>query len=500
MKKVAIIGAGTAGLAAGIRLQAQGFDVTIYEKNHKIGGRMYQIEKSGFKFDVGPTIVMMKELYEEIFEVSGANPSDYIQMERLDPMFEVIFADGTHLTATNDLVKMTKENEMFSESDAQGYLAYLADVYKRYLIAKNHFIDRPFRKPSEFYNPYTLLQAFKLKTFSSAYQSIAKFVKSEKLRQSLAFQTLYIGVSPFSGPSIYTIIPMIELLYGVWYIKGGMYQMAKAMEKRFEELGGKILINQSVEEIIIENKHATGLQVNGRYIPTDIVLSNADFPYAMDELIKEKKNKKKYTPKKIDKMLYSSSSFLIYLGMNKRYPTKLHTIYFANDFKRNIHDLFEDKLPQDPSFYVYSPTQLDDSLAPKDKEILYILVPVPNMHHTQNTWDDASVKAYTDKILDLISEKQGFHDIKEHIEVMELFTPKQFESMFNLKHGATFGLRPTLTQSNYFRPQNKSRYVDNLYFAGSSNHPGAGVPIVLTSAKLAVSEILKDEQINESKG
>lgn len=495
MKKVVIIGAGTAGLAAGVRLAAKGFKVEIYEKNDKIGGRMNQIEQDGFKFDVGPTIIMMRELYEDVFKASGVDPLDYLDFSRIEPMFETIFSDGTSINATSDLVSLTRDNESISEKDALGYMKYLADVYQRYLVAKNHFIDRSFRKPSDFYNIKTLYQGLKLKTFSNAYDSIGKFVDNEKLKQSLAFQTLYIGVSPYTGPSIYTIIPMIELLYGVFYLKGGMYAMAKAMEKRLLELGGTIHLNADVSKIIIKDKHVTSIIVNDKEVEGDIFVSNADFPYAMDNLISENKYKKKYTPKKIDKMEYASSSFILYLGMKKKYPKKVHTIYFTSDFKRNINDLFEDIVPKDPSYYVYSPTQIDQTLAPDGKEILYILVPVPSLHHSKNTWDSDDVKKYSDYVLDLVSKQKGLEDIKENIETMKVYSPKDFEREFNLKHGATFGLKPTLKQSNYYRPQNKSRYVNNLYFAGSSNHPGAGVPIVLNSAKLAVNEILRDEKL-----
>lgn len=493
MKKIAVIGAGTAGLASAIRLKALGYDVTIFEKNEKIGGRMYQIQEKGFTFDVGPTIVMMPSLYEEVFKISGVDPKDYIDMQRVDPMFEVFFRDQTKLTATNDLVQMTLDNEKISEEDAQGYMAYLADVYKRYLVAKKYFIDRTFRKPIDFYNPKMLYKALQLKTLSSAYRSISKFVKNEKLRQSLAFQTLYIGVSPYNGPSIYTIIPMIELLYGVWYIKGGMYSMAKAMERRFIEMGGKILLNQNVESFEIKQKEIQGMKVNGRYVDGfDAYLSNADFPWAMNNLIQDKKSKGKYTPKKIDKMLYSSSSFLLYIGTDKKYKTNLHSIYFAQDFNGNIDDLFEGNIPKDPSFYVYSPSQVDASMAPEGKENLYVLVPVPNLNDSGEVWTDEKIESYKHKILDLLSTKEQFKDIKEHIEVLKMYTPNDFKTNFNLQFGATFGLRPTLLQSNYFRPQNKFKYLKNLYFAGSSNHPGAGVPIVLNSAKLAVSEIDKD--------
>ncbi|VEU82263.1 Dehydrosqualene desaturase [Acholeplasma hippikon] len=417
MKKVIVIGAGTAGLASAIRLQKNGYDVTILEKNEKVGGRMYQIESNGFKFDVGPTIVMMKDIYEELFRYSGVDPKDYIQMSRVEPMLSLTFADGYQMDASSDLVHMTKTHEAISEKDTQGYLAYLADIYKRYLIAKNDFIDRSFRKPSDFYNPKTLYQALKLKTFSNAYDSIGKFVDDERMRQALAFQTLYIGVSPYSGPSIYTIIPMIELLYGVYYIKGGMYSMAKAMERRFLELGGKILFNQNVSEIVIKDKIAEDVISNHEMITADLILSNADFPYAMDNLIKENKYKKKYTYKRVDKMEYSSSSFLIYLGMNKKYPKALHNIYFTSNFKENVNNLFEDQMPLDPSFYVYSPSQIDESVAPEGKELLYILVPVPNKHHSKHTWTKEFTEKYENHVLNIMAKKK---DLKIYLNILKL--------------------------------------------------------------------------------
>jgi len=495
MKKVAIIGSGVAGLASAIRLKVNGYDVEIFEKNSIVGGRMSVIKKNGFSFDVGPTIVMMPEIYKEVFTYASKNPDDYISMQELDPMYSLNYPNGEQVDASNHLTKMMKHLESVSEKDALGYLEYIADVYKRFLIAKKDFIEKAYRKPSDFYNFKSLVAAYKLKTLNSAYTSIAKFVKDENLRKALAFQTLYIGISPYTGPSIYTIIPMIELLYGVWYIKGGMYAYAKAMEKLFLELGGKIHFNTKVEEIVIDKKKVQGLLIDREIKKFDIVLSNADFPYAMKYLVKDEKDKGKYKTKKIEKMEYSSSSFMLYLGLDKKYPNlPVHNIRFAKDFDKNINDIFEDRIPDDPSFYLYSPSQIDESVAPSGKELLYVLVPVPNLHNSDNKWNKDLVTSYSEKILDMIEKVKGFEDIRKHIEVQIPFSPEDFKEKFMLFKGATFGLKPTLLQSNYFRPQNRSRVVKNLYFAGSSNHPGAGVPIVLTSAKLAVSEIIKDNK------
>ena len=494
MKKVIVIGAGVSGLASAIRLKTLGYDVEVYEKNEKVGGRMYQLEENGFKFDLGPTIVMMPELYKEVFKDSGVDASNYLDMELLDPLYTVYFSDKTKLDVSSNLTKLISQLETYSEEDAQGYLAYLSDVYKRYTLAKKEFLNKSYRKPSEFFNPSSISSLLKLKTLNSAYSSISSFVKNEKLRKALSFQTLYIGISPFSGPSIYTIIPMIELLYGIWYIKGGMYSMAKAMEKRFIELGGKIHLNQEIEEIVIDQGIAKGIMVNQHIVSSDIVLTNADFPWAIKNLIKEKKNKGIYTDQKIDKMEYSSSAFIMYLGLDKKYPTNVHTLRFADDFNKNINNLFEYVVPEDPSIYLYSPSQIDSTVAPIGKEIIYVLVPVPSLHGKNIEWSDAYTKQYQKKILKMIEQIPGFEDIESHIEVSKVFTPKTFEKTFNLQEGATFGLKPTINQSVYFRPQHTFKAVKNLYFTGSSTHPGAGVPIVLMSSKLAVNEIEKDHK------
>lgn len=299
MKKIIVVGGGVAGLSAAVRLQQAGYAVTLYEKESQPGGKMNQIKQAGFTFDVGPTIVMMPEIYREIFELCGVDPDDYIPMEKVDPMLQLYFADEAPLTFSNDLIELTKTLEGISEEDAQGYFAFLADIYKRYVIAKEAFITKSFRGFWDFYNPQSLWAGMKLKTFNDAYTSISKFVKDDRLRKSLAFQTLYIGVSPYQGPSLYTIIPMIELFYGVYFIKGGMYTLATSLARLFEELGGVIHYDSPIEELIIENKRATGIRLNGHIHSADAIVCAADFPYAMQELIPNEKNRGKYTNKKI---------------------------------------------------------------------------------------------------------------------------------------------------------------------------------------------------------
>ncbi|UJL46162.1 phytoene desaturase [Virgibacillus sp. NKC19-16] len=497
-KKVIVIGAGVAGLASAIRLQHAGYQVELYEKEAISGGKMHKIEKDGYQFDLGPSIVMMPELYQEIFKLAGRDPDDYIPMEKLDPMYSVFFGkkETDAYEISSDLVQLTKTLEEISEEDAAGFLTYLQKIYERFLVAKNHFIQRPFRHASDFYNPSTIRQGLKLKTFGSADRFIGKHIKNQRLKQMISFQTLYIGISPLSGPSLYTIIPMIELLYGVWFIKGGMYTMAKAMERLFIELGGTIYYNASVDQIIIENKQAKGISVDNERVYADYVMCNADFPYAMKHLVQAEEAKGKYTDKKIDNMKYSCSCFIMYLGMNRKYDDvkNVHNFVFSDDLEDNLKGVFDGERLEDPSFYVYIGSKMDPSLAPEGKDGLYILVPVSDLSTSNYSWNNETINYYRGLVLNRLKDIDGFENIEDDIATETYMTPEDFAAKFHAYNGACFGLRPTLTQSNHLRPQSKAKKCDNLYFTGSSTHPGAGVPIVLLSAKIATEELILDDQ------
>lgn len=499
MKRVNVVGAGTAGLAAAVRLQTEGYDVHLYEKNSKIGGKMYQINEEGYRFDVGPTIVMTPDIYNEVFEYAGRDPKDYIPMKKLNPMMGVTYRDGKEFTLSNDLVELMEILENESEEDAAGFMRYMTDIYERYLVAKNKILNKPYRKLTDFINPQSLIDIYNLKTFDNAYNEMGKYIKNDYLKQMFAFQTLYIGISPHSGPSLYNMIPMLQMFYGIWHIKGGMYSMAQGMGRLFEELGGTLHLNSPVDEILIEDKEAVGIRVEGEEILSDYTMVNADFPYAMKHLIPDEEQRGKYTDEKIDKMDYSCSCFILYLGVDKEYPTEAaHTFHITADFDRNISDIFDTGVPpEDPSIYVFNLSEVDKSLSPEDREALYVLVPVPDLS-LYDDWTEENIQWYRDLILDKLADIEPFQDLREHIRYERISTPITFREKFHAYNGATFGLRPTLFQSAYFRPHNKSDYTDNLYFCGSSIHPGAGVPTVLQSAKLSVEELLKDDKQRET--
>lgn len=495
-KKVIVIGAGVAGLTTAIRLQKDGYQVEIFEKNAIPGGKMHQLKFGGHTFDVGPTLVMMPEVYRDVFRYAGKNPDDYIQMTKLDPMYEVLFKakQDRYYSVSSDLTELMKMVEAKGPKNALGFLNYLSEIYRRYQIAVDHFITRPFRKNSDIYNPFMIAQTLKLKTFDSADHMMGKFMPDGDLQHMFSFQTLYIGVSPKKGPSLYNIIPMIEILYGVHFLKGGMHAMALAMERLFQELGGKIQYNHEVNEIVIENKEAKGVVVNNKTYLADYVVCNADFPYAISKLVKEPKARGKYTSEKVDNMDYSCSCLVFYWGVNKTYPKlATHTFIISEELDDNLDSIFDGRLIKDPSIYLHVPSQTDKDMAPEGKSSFYVLVPVSECVTAQYEWDDKTIDYYRQKAFDSIARIPGLEKIRQEVEVEQYFSPREFEKNFNAYRGATFGIQPTLKQSNHWRPQAKSKTTKGLYFNGSSTHPGAGVPIVIQSGIICAEELRRDE-------
>ncbi|MFH7202893.1 phytoene desaturase family protein [Staphylococcus aureus] len=496
--KIAVIGAGVTGLAAAARIASQGHEVTIFEKNNNVGGRMNQLKKDGFTFDMGPTIVMMPDVYKDVFTMCGKNYEDYIELRQLRYIYDVYFDRDDRITVPTDLAELQHMLESIEPGSTHGFMSFLTDVYKKYEIARRYFLERTYRKPSDFYNMTSLVQGAKLKTLNHADQLIEHYIDNEKIQKLLAFQTLYIGIDPKRGPSLYSIIPMIEMMFGVHFIKGGMYGMAQGLAQLNKDLGVNLELNAEIEQIIIDPKfkRADAIKVNGDIRKFDKILCTADFPSVAESLMPDFAPIKKYPPHKIADLDYSCSAFLMYIGIDI-YVTdqvRLHNVIFSDDFRGNIEEIFEGRLSYDPSIYVYIPAVADKSLAPEGKTGIYVLMPTPELKTGSGIdWSD---EALTQQIKEIIYRKlatiEVFEDIKSHIVSETIFTPNDFEQTYHAKFGSAFGLMPTLAQSNYYRPQNVSRDYKDLYFAGASTHPGAGVPIVLTSAKITVDEMIKD--------
>jgi len=495
-KSVIIIGSGIGGLSTAVRLLSKGFDVNIYEKHSTIGGKTNQLVNEPFTFDLTASILMNREIYEEVFSYANLDYKDYLEFMKIDPTYRCFYHDRVHYDFTRDIVSLINTLESISKEDSIGYLKLLSEVYERYIIADEHFLQKTFENPVDFFKPSSLINSFKTKTFSTSHQLVSKYIKDKKLQEFLCYQSLYVGISPFEGPSIYTLVPVIAQLYGLWHLKGGMYSYVKALEKAIYHFGGKIITNYDVDEILISENRAVGIKAkNQEEVFGDIVISNADFPYTMDTLIKSDAHKGKYTASKLKNMKYTCSTFIIYLGLKKKYPQlSVHNLYINVNFKENIDLAFTGNLPTAPSFYIYCPTNLDNSMIKNNGECLSIVVRVPNLFFDNITWDENTIKFMRDNTISALKNIEGLEDIEENIMYESYLTPKDLKNSFNSYGGTAFGISPTLTQTNYFRPHLKSETVSNLYFVGSSVHPGPGVSIVLLSSKLVAQEIIKNKR------
>lgn len=491
-KKVIIIGAGVGGLATAVRLLSNGFDVIIYEKENTIGGKVNILREKGFSFDLTASILLLPKEFQEVFLWAHKDYSDYLKFRKIDPLYRVHNNEYDPLDLHSNLTECFQSLESLSTLDAGGYLRFLSDTYQKYLITNRNFLQRAFSHAAEFINPETIINGLKLKALSTSYDFVSKYIQNKELRELLCFQALLVGISPYDGPNIYTILPCVSQLYGLWYLEGGMYSYIKALEKLIHELGGSIVLDRPVAEILLSQHKATGVRTESTIEKADIVICNADFPYSMHQLIKDEKVKGKYTDESLAEMKYTCSTFILYLGLKKKYPElTVHNLYMGNHFKESIEQAFTGCLPDDPVLYMYCPSCIDESVAPSGMECLSIIVRVPNLSFHKIKWDQSTVKAFRSRILNQLSKIKGFEDIGESIVFEDYLTPLDLFTRFNSYHGTAFGLSPTLVQSNYFRPNLKSPAVDNLYFVGSSVHPGTGISLVLLSSKLAAEEILK---------
>ncbi|MGL5348745.1 MAG: phytoene desaturase family protein [Peptostreptococcaceae bacterium] len=489
MKTVVVIGAGIGGLCTAIRLLNKGYKVTILEKENTIGGKCNIKNIGKFKFDLTASILMTPNIYTDIFKECNKNYRDYFTMKKLETLYKVNYCDGTNLSFYNDLGKTSNTLEKLQKGLSIEYIEFLAYSLKKYLIGKEYFLDKPMTELSEILNLKSIKNLIKMNPFSTTSSYIANIISNKKLREYLIFQSMYIGVNPYTNSNIYTLIPAISQVYGLWYIEGGFYQYIRALEQLVYDLGGNIKTNTKVEEIIIHRKRAKGIKTNKGNYNSDIVICNADFPYSTHQLIKYKSKKR---IKEINDKEYSCSVFMIYLGLNKKYKElEVHNIYINKEFEDSMQAAFKSKLPKYPSVYMYCPSKIDESLCPKGKETLNIMVRVPNLYYKDIKWSKKFVKYFRNIIINEIKQIKGLEDIEDNIIYESYLTPIDLKNKFNSYYGTAFGLSHKLDQTVYFRPHIKDKKIKNLYFIGSSTHPGNGVSVIIEGSKTLTNLIQK---------
>ena len=478
--KTVVIGSGFGGIAAALRMRSKGHNVTLIEKHNDLGGRARVFEKNGFKFDGGPTVITAPHLIYELFEIFKKDPANYINIKPLDTWYRFIFEDGSSFDYSGDETSMRAQIERIDKRDVNGYNNLLDFTKKIFDKGFTELSDVPFDKPLFMIKQLPAL--LKLKSYKSVYSLVSSYIQNEKLRRMLSMHPLLVGGNPFTTTSIYGLILYLEKKWGIHYSMGGTGSIIKGLEKLMLEENIEIIKNSEATKFFTQNGNITSLEINNsKKIDADKVICNADPPNVYEQLINNKKNPL-FNWKK-NRMDYSMGLFVYYFGTKKVYKNVAHhTIKFGNKYEEHLKDIFENKkLNTDISYYLHRPSATDKSMAPKGNDCFYVLVPVPN-NQSKINWKDEG-----DKMKNLVIEKMQSHllpELKENIVEDFYLTPDYFEKELNTKYGSGFSIQPKFSQSAYFRFHNKSEICKGLYFVGAGTHPGAGVPGVLSSAKV----------------
>ena len=480
MKSI-VIGSGFGGIAAALRLKAKNHNVTLIEKHHDLGGRARVFKKNGFTFDAGPTVITAPYLIEELFELFNKKAENYIKLTPLNTWYRFIFEDGKKFDYSGDEEKMKKQIREIDEDDVKGYEELVKFTKKIFDKGFTELADVPFDKPLVMIKQLPAL--LKLKSYKSVYSLVSSYIKNEKLRRMLSMHPLLVGGNPFTTTSIYGLILYLEKKWGIHYSMGGTGNIIRGLEKLMIEEGIEIIKGQEVTNIISINNKIEGIKLdNQKEINAKNVICNADPPAVYEKLLNQNKVNSLFEWKQ-KRMEYSMGLFVYYFGTKKKYPdVEHHTIKFGDKYKEHLSDIFDKKkLNKDISYYLHRPSATDKSMAPDGSDCFYVLVPVPN-NQSKLDW-----KIEGEKMKDLVIDKMEealLPNLRENIVEDFYLTPDYFEKELNTKFGSGFSIQPKFTQSAYFRFHNKSEICEGLYFVGAGTHPGAGVPGVLSSAKV----------------
>ena len=480
MKSI-VIGSGFGGIAAALRLKAKNHNVTLIEKLPDLGGRARTFKKNGFIFDGGPTVITAPYLIEELFQLFNKKPENYIKLTPLKIWYRFIYEDGDQFNYSGDEEEMKKQIKEINEDDVKGYEELINFTKKIFDKGFTELADVPFDKPLVMMKQLPAL--LKLKSYKSVYSLVSSYIKNEKLRRMLSMHPLLVGGNPFTTTSIYGLILYLEKKWGIHYSMGGTGNIIKGLERLMTEEGIEIIKGQEVTNIISINNKIEGIKLdNQKEISADNVICNADPPAVYERLLNQSKVNSLFEWKQ-KRMEYSMGLFVYYFGTKKTYPdVEHHTIKFGDKYKEHLNDIFDKKkLNKDISYYLHRPSATDKSMAPEGNDCFYVLVPVPN-NQSKLDW-----KIEGEKMKNLVidkMEKALLPNLRENIIEDFYLTPDYFEKELNTKFGSGFSIQPKFTQSAYFRFHNKSEVCDGLYFVGAGTHPGAGVPGVLSSAKV----------------
>jgi phytoene desaturase len=482
--KVAVIGAGIGGIATAVRLRVQGYKVTVFEANSYLGGKLSEFEISGYRFDAGPSLFTMPQFVTELFTLAGKNPTDYFEYDQLDIITHYFYEDGTRLHAYANPEKFAQEVAQKLDEKAEKVLLFLQKSKEKYDLTGDIFLRRSLHKISSFLNKETfwcILNAYKLDAFRTMNAANASLFQNPKMVQLFNRYATYNGSDPWQTPATLNIIPHLEFGIGAFFPKKGMFSITQSLVNLAKDLGVEFVLNTKVEEIVVEKKNkkkvVKGIRINGKSEPFDLIVSNMDIVNAYKKLLPHEPQ-----PAKILNQPKSSSALIFYWGINRNFPELgLHNIFFSADYQTEFEHIFKYKnIYHDLTVYVNitSKNKADD--APNDCENWFTMVNVPN--NTGQDWDKLINEA-RENILTKLSRMLGVN-IRQYIEIEAVLDPKTIESRTSSSQGALYGNSSNNRYAAFLRHANFSSDIKNLYFCGGSVHPGGGIPLAISSAKI----------------
>ncbi|MBE7380252.1 MAG: phytoene desaturase [Leptolyngbya sp. SIO1E4] len=491
-QKIIVVGAGPGGLATALRLAGQGYLVEIFESASRVGGRMRGFQTGAYAFDTGPTILQLPHLYEDLFASAGLSRAEYIPFTRLEPYTRVQFWDNTQLDLTTDLAQLKPQLAAFRSDLPDAFDRWLAAEAQKYEAGYDPYLGEPARSLLGYLRLNELGTALRFRPWETLYQHFWRAFQDERLVYALSYPAKYLGMHPTLSASVFSLIPYIEMAYGVWHPQGGFRALAQALAQAFQDLGGKIHLNTPVSQVWVQNRQARGVELsNGERVAADTVVVNADFAQAVQTLIPEAA-RGKYSAQFFEGKQFSCSTFMLYLGLDRRYDQlPHHQLYLSEHIRRRDRPFVDDSALDevDPPFYVCNPTPVDPSNAPAGHSTLYVLVPIP--HTGQGVDWSAKAQQYRNFVMNRLP-RLGFEGVEQHIVTETCYTADTWQSDYSVYLGAVFNLSHTWRQLGPFRPPIRSETLERLYWVGGAVHPGSGLMTILEAAKNTAKFVTQD--------
>ena len=487
--KVVIVGAGPGGLASALLLASAGVDVTVIEKQPRVGGRTATISADGFHFDLGPTFFLYPRILSEIYAAAGYDLRTEVPMVKLDPQYRLVFGAGGELLATPNIERMEKSIAKLCPHDAANFRNFI-DENREKLARFRPCLESPFSSWRDLCSPQMLKLLPLLRPWLSLDRELGRHFADERMRLAFSFQSKYLGMSPFRCPSLFSILAFLEYEAGVWHPVGGCGAVTKNMASIAREMGVKIHLGEGVEEMLFDGNTVRAVRTQAATYDADAVVVNADFARAMTKLVPNRL-RNRWTDERIAKKRFSCSTFMLYLGLDGCYDNvDHHTIYISKEYERNLADIEQRHiLSEDPSFYVQNACVTDRSLAPAGQSTLYVLVPVTHQHENVD-WSKESARYRQVALAQL--RKIGIHDVERRIRYERMITPTNWEHDYDIYRGATFNLTHSLDQMLHLRPNNRFEDLGGVYLTGGGTHPGSGLPVIFESARISTKLLMAD--------